>query len=59
MFGMEIVLEMTITFGNLLQIASMLAAGVTMYVRLSNRLTALETKVDALWDRFQHRRSDD
>jgi hypothetical protein len=45
-------MQMTVTLGDILTIASFAVAGVAVYVRLSDRLTALEIKLDPVWRWF-------
>jgi hypothetical protein len=49
-------MNLTITLGDALSIAAVLFGGVGIYVRLAERLTKLEVKVDAMWTRRLHAR---
>jgi len=49
-------LSLSITLGDLVQGAMAIVTLVAVYVRLSERLVVLETKVDAMWDRRQRPR---
>jgi len=46
----------TVTLGNLLSLAAMVAATLGVYVRIAERLARIETKIDVLWERRQPRR---
>ncbi|NUR55170.1 MAG: hypothetical protein HOQ29_12035 [Acidobacteria bacterium] len=47
---------MTITLGNLIQIATFIIAIVMAYQKLRERLAVIETKLDPLWGKFIGRR---
>ena len=52
------IFDPTITLGAVLQVVTLLIGGGAVYVRISNRLTALETKLDVIykwWERQSER----
>ena len=50
-------LDMTITLGNVIQIALILGALFLGYAAIRDRLTAIETKLEPLWKEFERRRN--
>jgi hypothetical protein len=50
-------LDMTITFGNVLQIVSTIVIVFAAYVRIRERLVRIETQLDPLWREFERRRA--
>lgn len=50
-------LQMTITLGNVIQIASTVAAVIVAYYALRERLIRIETQLGPLWDQYTERRS--
>jgi len=49
---------MTITLGDVLQIAATVAAVFLAYAALRERLVKLETRLDPLWSEYTERRSE-
>lgn len=49
-------LQMTITLGNVMQIASTIAAVIVAYYALRERLIRIETQLGPLWDQYTERR---
>ena len=49
-------MDLTITLGDALSIATVVLGGAGIYVRVSERLKELEVKVGDLWDRRSHPR---
>jgi len=50
-------MDYTVTLGDLITTLTALVAVVVAYVRLGERLAALEAKVEAMWDDTRRRRS--
>ncbi len=48
-------MQLTITLGDVLQVAATIGALVVAYIRMSDRLTAIETKIDPIWEWFWQR----
>ncbi len=46
----------TITLGNILSTIVMCGAVMSAYMRINDRLTAIEVKLDPLWKEFERRR---
>ncbi len=49
-------LDMTITFGNLLQIGATAVLVVSAYIKLREQLVSLSTKIEPLWNEYTDRR---
>ncbi len=49
-------LDMTITLGNVLQIAATIVALFAAYVRIRERLITIETRLGPMWDDWLKRR---
>lgn len=48
-------LSLTITLGDVLQVGATIAALLVAYIRIRDRLTAIEVKIDPLWRWYNDR----
>lgn len=49
-------LDLTMTLGNVIQTALVLGGLLAVYIKIRERLVAVETKLDPLWKEFERRR---